>query len=151
MFQSDAWESNMAKPSWCLLVITRYFMPASLARRAPLVGLEFAGIESFGEFPVLGDGDFAPVHDPLANALNLLPLVGASGNGIHAPVNEHAEARFPPPAHAGVTLGGRLGSVGVDGLTGRGGFGRWRARRRDRGQAGSQQQGSKSVVIILAP
>ena len=32
MLKSFAFESYMAKPSWCLEVMTMYFMPADLAR-----------------------------------------------------------------------------------------------------------------------
>ena len=31
MLNALAFESNIAKPSWCLAVITMYFMPAALA------------------------------------------------------------------------------------------------------------------------
>ena len=46
MFQSEAFESNMAKPSWCFEVMTMYFMPASLAVRTHSSALNLTGLNS---------------------------------------------------------------------------------------------------------
>lgn len=37
-------ESYIAKPSWCFAVITRYFMPAFLARSAMVSALKEVGL-----------------------------------------------------------------------------------------------------------
>ena len=90
-----------------------YFMPASLASAHPFVGVELDRVELLGVRAVFGDGDLAAVHDPLADAGDLLAVVGAGGDGIDAPVDEHAEPGLAPPGHAGVALGGRLVGVGI--------------------------------------
>ena len=38
--EGSAFESNMAKPSWCLEVMTMYFMPAALASATMSCGVE---------------------------------------------------------------------------------------------------------------
>jgi len=86
----------------------------------PFVGIEFDRVKLGGVLTVIGDGDFAAVHDPLANALDLFALIGAGGHGINAPMNEHAEAGLAPPVHARVPLlrrfgGGHLLGLGVHG------------------------------------
>jgi hypothetical protein len=70
----------------------------------PGVGVEFHGIELLREGGVIIDGDSGVVHDPFAEALDLLSLPHAGGDGVNAPVNEHAESRLSPPFHAGVAL-----------------------------------------------
>ena len=35
----------MAKPSWCLVVMTKYFIPAAFAALAHTVGLNFFGLK----------------------------------------------------------------------------------------------------------
>ena len=121
MFQSLALESNMAKPSWCLEVMTMYFMPASLASAHPFVGVVLHRVELLRVLAVFGDGDLAVVHDPFADAADLLALVSAGRDGIDAPVDEHAEAGLAPPFHAGVALvGGFVGvGIGLDDLAAR--------------------------------
>jgi LAO/AO transport system kinase len=44
------------------------------------------------------------IHSPMPG--NLLAVPGAGGDGVEAPVDEHAEARLAPPGHAGVALRG---------------------------------------------
>ena len=70
---------------------------------------EAGGIELGGEGFVVGDGDGEVVHDPLADVSGALAVPLASGDGVEAPVDEHAEAGFAPPFHAGVALGGGFG------------------------------------------
>ena len=65
--------------------------------------------ELAGELFVLGDGDARAVHDPLADAGDGLAAVLAGGDGVEAPVDEHAEAGVAPPGHACVALGGGFG------------------------------------------
>ena len=113
MFQSEAFESNMAKPSWCLEVMTMYFMPASLAVRTHSSALNFTGLNSLAYSRYSATGILPRVHDPLADAVDPLAVVGAGGDGIDAPVNEHAEAGRAPPGHAGVALGGGLIGIGI--------------------------------------
>jgi hypothetical protein len=43
-------ESNIAKPSWCLLVIVMYFMPAALARDTHSAGSNSVGLNRPGSF-----------------------------------------------------------------------------------------------------
>jgi hypothetical protein len=87
-----------------------------------VVGAEGGGVEFGREGFVVGDGDGGVVHDPLADAGDLLAVPGAGGDGVEAPVDEHAEACFAPPVHAGVELGGGFGVLdrgdGVRGLLG---------------------------------
>src|SRR5262249_13095673 len=64
------------------------------------VGVEFHRVELFRVFGVFGDGDFGVVHDPFADVLDLLSFIDAGGDGVDAPVDEHAEAGFAPPLHA---------------------------------------------------
>ena len=106
-------ESNMAKPSWCLEVMTMYFMPASLAVRTHSSALNLTGLNSLAKCAVFGDGDLAVVHDPLADTFDLLALVGAGRDRIDAPMDEHAEAGLAPPFHAGVALGRRFGERAI--------------------------------------
>ena len=105
MLKGFALESNMAKPSWCLAVMTMYFMPADLARATMSCALKPVGLNCGGEGLVVGDGDGGVVHDPLADAGDLLAVPVAGGDGVEAPVDEHAEAGFAPPLHAGVASG----------------------------------------------
>ena len=85
-----------------------------------VVGAEAGGIELGGEGFVVGDGDGEVVHDPLADVGGALAVPLAGGDGVEAPVDEHAEAGFAPPLHAGVALGGGFGVlVGGDGVVGR--------------------------------
>ena len=117
MLNGFAFESNMAKPSWCLAVMTMYFMPAALASATISCALKPVGLNCAGERFVVGDGDGGVVHDPLADAGDLLAVPGAGGDGVEAPVDEHAEAGLAPPRHAGVLLRGGLGVLdGGDGM-----------------------------------
>ena len=99
-----------------------------LGDRHPLVGVELHRVELLGVAGVFGHGDLAVVHDPLADAADLLAVVGAGGHAVEAPVDEHAEAGLAPPLHAGVALGLGLGGR------------RRRSRRFARGELGSRQQ-----------
>ena len=68
----------MPKPSWCLVVMTMYFMPASLAMRTHSFGVELHGIELLGEFLVLGDGHFGLLQEPFGVVV-LLPFHSPAG------------------------------------------------------------------------
>jgi hypothetical protein len=68
------------------------------------VRVEAGGIEFGREGFVVGDGDGGGVHDPLADAGDLFAVPCAGGDGVEAPVDEHAEAGGTPPIHAGVAL-----------------------------------------------
>src|SRR5436305_1410137 len=45
MLKGSALESNMAKPSWCLAVMTMYFMPADLARATMPLAVKAVGLQ----------------------------------------------------------------------------------------------------------
>ncbi|MCU1247398.1 MAG: hypothetical protein JWQ49_427 [Edaphobacter sp.] len=86
-----------------------------------VVRAEAGGVEVFGEGFVVGDGDGEVVHDPFADVGGALAVPLACGDGVEAPVDEHAEAGFAPPLHAGVALGGGFGVLDggygvIDGL-----------------------------------
>ena len=99
------------------------FHARRLSERHPLLGVEFFGIKLLGVTRISGDGDFGVVHDPFAEAGDLLAVVTAGRHGIDAPVDEHAEAGGAPPFHAGVALFLRFGRLRCRAL---------RKRRRDR-------------------
>jgi hypothetical protein len=89
-----------------------YFMPASFARRTQASASYFTGLKSLAIGLVVGHQGILPrfmIHSPMPGIC--LPCVGAGGHGVDAPVDEHAEARLAPPAHARVLL--LLGLVGV--------------------------------------
>src|SRR5579871_6123455 len=89
-----------------------------------VVGAEAGGVELGGEGLVVGDGDGEVVHDPLADVGGALAVPLACGDGVEAPMDEHAEASFAPPLHAGVALGWGFGVLdGGDGMVGGGGVG----------------------------
>ena len=55
------------------------------------------------------------IHSPMPGMLLAVPRAG--GDGVEAPVDEHAEAGLAPPLHAGVALGGGFGVLnGLDGV-----------------------------------
>ncbi len=77
----------------------------------PLLGIELHRIELRGQLLVLLDRDLGPVHDPLADAGDLLALPFPGGNGIQPPVDEQAELGLAEPVHPRRLLGGlRLGT-----------------------------------------
>ena len=94
----------MAKPSQCLAVMTRYFMPAALATATHCSALNLTGLKLLGVGLVLGHGDLGVVHDPFAQAGDFLAVILAGGHGVEAPMDEHAEARLAPPGHPRVAL-----------------------------------------------
>ena len=106
-----------------------------------VVRAEAGGVELGGEGFVVGDGDGGVVHDPLADAGDLLAVPCAGGDGVEAPVDEHAEAGFAPPLHAGVFLGGGFGVLdGGDGVVDGGGVG-WGACELRVGDGGGEEEG----------
>jgi acetyl esterase/lipase len=72
-----------------------YFWPACLGEFGPIARGVGLGLEAFGELLVLGDGDAFVLHHPLV----------APEHAVEAPVDEHAEAGFVPPLHAGFAVG----------------------------------------------
>jgi hypothetical protein len=85
-----------------------------------VVRAEASGVEVFREGFVVGDGDGEVVHDPLADVGGALAVPLAGGDGVEAPVDEHAEAGFAPPLHSGVALGRGFGVLdGGDGMVDR--------------------------------
>jgi hypothetical protein len=88
------------------------------------LGAEAGGVELGGEGFVVGDGDGEVVHDPLANVGGALAFPLTGGDGVEAPMDEHAEAGLAPPLHAGVALGwGFCVLDGWDGVIGGSGVG----------------------------
>ncbi len=82
-----------------------------------VVGAEARWVELGREGLVVGDRDGEVVHDPLADVGGALAVPLAGGDGVEAPVDEHAEAGLAPPLHAGVALGGGFGVLdGRDGM-----------------------------------
>lgn len=70
---------------------------------------EAGGVELLCEAFVVGDGDGEIVHDPLTDVGGALTVPLACGDGVEAPVDEHAEAGLAPPGHASVALRGGFG------------------------------------------
>ena len=60
-------ESYMAKPSWCLLVITMYFMPASSAIWTHSSALNFTGLNCVASCSYSATGILARfmIHSPM--------------------------------------------------------------------------------------
>ena len=82
-----------------------------------VVGAEGGWIELGSEGFVVGYGDGGGVHDPFTDAGDLLAVPRAGGDGVEAPVDEHAEAGLAPPLHASIALGWSLGVLdGGDGM-----------------------------------
>ena len=50
MSQSDTFESNIAKPSWCLLVMVMYFIPAALTIATHSAASNWSGLKNAGSF-----------------------------------------------------------------------------------------------------
>ena len=69
--QSVSLESNRQKPSWCLVVMTTYFMPAALAMRAHLRASNFTGLNCFWSGSYSAGGILAPnrIHSPAEGTL----------------------------------------------------------------------------------
>ena len=78
----------MQKPSWCLLVMVMYFIPAALASLTHSSASNLTGLNRGGSFCVLADRQLVVVHDPLALAQER----------VDAPVDEQAELRVLEPA-----------------------------------------------------
>ena len=49
MLKGSTLESNMAKPSWCLEVMTMYFMPADFARATMSCAEKPVGLKSLAK------------------------------------------------------------------------------------------------------
>ena len=87
--------------------------PRVLGDAHPLVRVVIDRVELLGVRPVPIHGDLALMHDPLADPADRLAVVHPRGHRVHAPVDEHPEARLAEPLHPDVALGGRLGGVRV--------------------------------------
>ena len=99
----------MEKPSWCLAVMTRYFMPASLASPTKALASNFGGIELVHVFRlVVGDRNPGLVHHPFGAVGRHLALVFPAGHRIDAPVDKHPETCGVPPLHPCRMLLGRF-------------------------------------------
>ena len=70
----------------------------------PGLGIEKERVEHPGIGLVFLNGDLASMHDPLASSPYGVSFVSPAQNGVDAPVDEHAEARFLPPSHTGFTI-----------------------------------------------
>ena len=112
-----------------------------------VVCVEAGGVELFGEGLVVGDGDGEVVHDPLADVGGALSVPLAGGDGVEAPVDEHAEAGLAPPGHAGVALGGSFGVLdGGDGMLAGGGDAVALKLGGGGGAGGEEEGGSEGAV-----
>src|SRR5437588_9774046 len=87
--------------------------PGVLGDAHPGIGVEPDGVEAVHELFVVGDGDVRPAHDPFPDPRDALALVGAGGDGVGPPVDEHPEARVAPPGHTRVAGGGTLRTLGL--------------------------------------
>lgn len=81
----------------------------ALGERHDVVRGEAGGIELLCEALVVGDGNGEVVHDPFADVSGALAVPLSGGDGVEAPVDEHAESGIAPPGHACIALSGRLG------------------------------------------
>ena len=121
MLKGSALEWNMAKPSWCLEVMTMYFIPADLGEGDPCRSAsKFTGLNCVAEpcSPATGIVALFMIHSPMPG--DPLAVLGARRDGVKAPVDEHAEARLSPPGHACVALRGGFGILNRgDGMSGR--------------------------------
>src|SRR5580692_1934863 len=79
-----------------------------LRERNDIVGAERCGIELRCKCFVIRNWNRGTVHDPLADAGDLLPIPSPGRNGVEPPMDEHAEPRLSPPAHTCISLGCRL-------------------------------------------
>ena len=71
MFHRFCFVANMAKPSWCLLVMVMYFMPAFFAMETHSAASNWAGLNFAGSFSysAIGILVFSITHSPLASTL----------------------------------------------------------------------------------
>ena len=113
MLYGLALDLNMAKPSWCLDVMTMYFMPASFASLHPGVRVELDRVEAGREPLVLLDRHLRTQHHPFAEARRALAVPFARRYGVEAPMNEEAVLGVTEPFEAlllcGIRSRGRLG------------------------------------------
>ncbi len=113
----------MAKPSWCLLVITMYFIPASSAICTHSSALNFTGLNWVASCSYSFTGILARfmIHSPMPGIG--LPFPFAGGDAVQAPVDEQAELGLAEPFHFGilgrVRSGRRSRTVRNGGLPGR--------------------------------
>src|SRR5688500_20363504 len=77
----------------------------ALGEADPLGGVELDRVELLSELLILVHWDARAEHDPLAEPGDALAFPLSGGDGVEPPVDEHAEARFAPPAQPGVGLG----------------------------------------------
>ena len=89
------------------------FHPGVPSGAHPFVGVELDRIKLLRVCAVFRHGDFATVHNPFPDPTYLFAVVSPGGDGIDAPVDEHAEPCRAPPGHPGVALGRGLVSIGI--------------------------------------
>ena len=80
----------------------------------------------------------ASIHDPFADAGNLFAVPGAGGNGVEAPVDEHAKSCLAPPRHTRVVLRRRFRCPGR------------LLRDADRPCCSARQQPGQTMVTVAA-
>ena len=80
------------------------FHPGCLGDAHPLIGVELDRVELLGILRVIGNRNLEIMHDPLADAMSLLTLIGSSRYSIEPPMDKHSEAGLSKPLHAGVSM-----------------------------------------------
>src|SRR5262245_61469376 len=98
------------------------FHSGVLRHLRPLFGVEFDRVELRGQLLVFLHWDLGAVHDPFADARNLLSLPRPGGNRVEAPVNEQAVFGLAEPFASRVIhlARGVFGADHRDGGAGRG-------------------------------
>jgi hypothetical protein len=88
----------MARPSWCFAVDDQVTHAGAFRRLHPFVGVEAHRVELCRDAPpVHGNRDLPDALDVLGVAAHGRSFPDARRQRIHAPVDEHPEARFAPP------------------------------------------------------
>src|SRR5438128_2679323 len=79
MFQGVTFVGHMQKPSWCLLVMTMYRIPAERATPAHASASNFVGLNWPANFSYSGIGIFmlCMIHSPICGVV--LPLYSPAG------------------------------------------------------------------------
>jgi hypothetical protein len=87
--------------------------PGLFGKAHPFIGIVFDWIKILCKGFILCHRNLGSIHDPLTDSGDLFTFVGSGRYGIDTPVNEHAEAGFPPPFHAGIAFSFGLVGIGV--------------------------------------
>ena len=105
----------MAKPSWCLEVMTMLHAGV-LGELGPGFGIELGGVEIFGESFVFFDGYFGMVHDPPRRCHRFFGLSRFRRGRSRGPSGSSCRSELrAPPGDAGGVFGG-VGFGGGEGL-----------------------------------